>query len=80
MAINLTVTLTDTEQARIVEVAAAIVPDMTGPELKAWAEAFMKAALRDKVRERALELSREAANAARRADLEALDTDWPPSE
>ena len=77
MAITLEVPLNDAEQARIVEVGAIVAPGMSGAELKAWAESFMKQALRDKVRDVAIEAQTEAANVARRQALEAIDAAWP---
>jgi len=77
MAINITVALTDAEQARIVEVAEKVAPDMTGPQLKAWAVKVCKDALRDKVIEHARAAQRDAENAARAAKEAEVAADWP---
>jgi Na+-transporting NADH:ubiquinone oxidoreductase subunit NqrC len=80
MAINLTVALNDAEQAHVVQVASVVSPGMTAPQLKAWAEQFCKEALRDKVKELAMEAAvnaeREAANAARRATEAEVAAAW----
>jgi uncharacterized protein YehS (DUF1456 family) len=49
MAVDLTVHLTDEEQAKIVEIAAVVAPQMTPLELKAWAEKEAKNGLRETV-------------------------------
>jgi len=49
MAINLTVALTDSEQAVVEAVAAVVTPGATPLEIKAWAEKECKRALRAKV-------------------------------
>jgi homoserine kinase len=77
MAINLTVALTDSEQARIVEIAAFVSPGATGPQIKAWAEKVCKDALREAVREQALKGRQEAENVARQEAAVALKADWP---
>ena len=77
MAIDLTVALSDAEQARIVEVASRVAPDLTGPELKEWAEKVCKDALRDKVLEHVRAVQRESENAARAANEAAVAADWP---
>lgn len=77
MAITLSVALNDTEQARIVEVAALVAPNATPAQVKAWAEGVCKEALRVEVRRLALEAQREAENLARRSIDEAWTTDWP---
>ena len=77
MAINLTVALTDAEQARIVEVAAKVSPGMTGPQLKTWAEKFCKDALRAEVLKQARATQRDAENAARAAKDAEVEATWP---
>lgn len=49
MAINLTVSLTDAEQAIVEEVAAQVAPGATAAQIKAWAERQAKAGLRQAV-------------------------------
>jgi uncharacterized protein YdeI (YjbR/CyaY-like superfamily) len=46
MAINLTVALTDAEQAFVNEVAAKVAPGATPAQIKTWAEKQAKAGLR----------------------------------
>ena len=46
MAINLTVALTDAEQAILTEVAGKVAPGATAAQVKAWAEKQAKAGLR----------------------------------
>mgnify|MGYP001108578430 CR=1 FL=1 len=49
MAVTLTVNLTDSEQARILEIANAIAPNATPSQVKEWAEVKAKEGLRDAV-------------------------------
>jgi hypothetical protein len=49
MAINLTVSLTDAEQAIVNEVAAKVAPGATPAQIKAWAEKQCKIGLRASV-------------------------------
>ena len=49
MAIDLIVHLTDTEQAKILEIAAKVVPGATPAKIKKWAEKQAKEGLRESV-------------------------------
>jgi hypothetical protein len=49
MAVNLTVALTDTEQAIVEALAVRVAPGATAAQIKAWAERECKRALRAKV-------------------------------
>ena len=49
MAINLTVALTDSEQAILTEVAGKVAPGATPAQIKTWAELQAKAGLRSSV-------------------------------
>lgn len=49
MAIDLTVHLTDKEQAKILEIAALVAPGSTPLQVKQWAEKQAKAGLREAV-------------------------------
>ena len=77
MAINLTVALTDAEQAIVEQVAAIVAPGATGAQIKAWAERECKRALRAKV----LDIKRVADEDAERIALAnraaQLLTDFP---
>jgi hypothetical protein len=77
MAINLTVALTDAEQAIVSEVAARVAPGATAAQIKTWAEKECKNALRARVLEfkRAYDADDDrAAVAARNAQV---NTDFP---
>lgn len=66
MAITLSVTLTNSEQDKLVQIASEMAPGMTGPELKAWAEKQAKAGLRQIVQLKYSEFQQES-----------MDTAWP---
>jgi glycine/serine hydroxymethyltransferase len=66
MAITLSVTLTDQEQAKLVEIANIIAPNMTGPQLKVWAEKHAKIGLREIVQRRFNDYQQQS-----------LDNAWP---
>ena len=76
MAIQLQVNLTDSEQAKVLEIAAVDAPGATGPQIKAWAEKLMKNALRDEIVGRDRAIRREAENDARKVAEAALEVDW----
>jgi hypothetical protein len=77
MAIDLTVALTDAEQAIVTAVAEIVAPGATPLQVKEWAEAECKRALRSKV----LDLKRVADEDAERIALAnraaQLLTDFP---
>lgn len=77
MAVNLTVALTDAEQARLSDVAALVAPNATPAQVKEWAETTAKAKLRDEVLRIHRDAVRDAENAARRQDEQAWSNDWP---
>ncbi len=80
MAVTLEVQLTDTEQSRILEIAAVVAPGATPLEIKAWAETVCKNALRAEVSRYALEAFQQLEN-TRRLDMYAdLAADWPEPE
>lgn len=51
MAVTLSVTLTDAEQAKLLAMAEVIAPGMTPLQVKAWAEKNAKAGLRSIVQQ-----------------------------
>ncbi len=63
MAIDLVISLTDTEQAVVRAVALRVNPGATAPQIKAWAEKLCKAELRKEV----LRLKRQSDEDADRA-------------
>lgn len=67
MAINLTVNLTDAEQAIVEAVAAKAAPGATPAQIKAWAERRAKAGLRAAVLAYRSTFDEEEAIAARQA-------------
>lgn len=77
MAINLTVALNDSEQAKLAEVAALVAPGASPAQVKAWAEKTAKEALRQVVIERARDARRESENEARRTAEAADAAAWP---
>lgn len=77
MAVDLTVSLTDTEQAVVQAVALQVNPAATAPQIKAWAEKFCKQQLRNEVL-RIKKQNDEDADRAAVAAREALDvTNFP---
>jgi hypothetical protein len=76
MAVTLSVPLNDNEQDKILEVVRQENPAATGPQVKAWAEKFMKNALRDQVVLMAQKQAREAANVAIRNAEQSLAATW----
>ena len=80
MAINLTVALTDNEQARLAAIAAEVAPGMSPAQVKAWAEGKAKDGLREAVVEVWQQYRREQENAARQAADAALAGDWADPE
>jgi hypothetical protein len=81
MAINLTVALTDAEQAVVEEVAALAVPGASPAQIKAWAERKSKAGLRQAVLDVKQRLILDQANATRAAAEASLYAGFPdPNE
>lgn len=78
MAINLTIPITDAEQAKLLEVAALVNPDATAAQVKTWAIKFCKEALRAEALRISGDDRREKENAARRDVEEAMDVTWVP--
>lgn len=70
MAIDLTVSLSDQEQALIEQTAALVAPGTTPAQIKAWAEALCKEALREASRTKTFYHYLDEA-------LLQWDTDWP---
>jgi hypothetical protein len=77
MAINLTVALTDAEQAVVEEIAALTVPGASATQIKAWAEKKAKAGLRQAVLDVKQRLILDEANATRAAAEAALYAGFP---
>jgi hypothetical protein len=77
MAINLTVALTDAEQAIVNEVAAKVAPGATPAQIKAWAEKQAKAGLRAAVLAERAAFDQAEATAARLAREAAALTGFP---
>jgi hypothetical protein len=77
MAINLTVALTDAEQAVVEEVAALAAPGATALQIKAWAEQKAKAGLRQAVLDVKQRLIFDEANAARGVQEQSLYAAFP---
>jgi hypothetical protein len=77
MAIDLTVSLTDTEQAVVQAVALVQQPGATGPEIKSWAEKFCKQQLRAEVLRLKKQQDEDADRAAAAARLTADSTNFP---
>ena len=76
MAVDLTVSLTDEEQAIVSEMADYFRPGATNAEIKAWAEKAAKNGLRQRVIELQNRRAQEAAQATRSAENATLNTDW----
>lgn len=76
MAINLTIALNDNEQARLISIAKDLNPDMTGPQLKVWAEELAKDSLREAVVEQWQSYRRELVNTQQREAEKALTGAW----
>jgi hypothetical protein len=66
MAVTLSVTLTDAEQAKLLEIASVLYPSATPAQVKSWAEKNAKTGLRRII---ALEMNNHANTS--------LDTAWP---
>jgi hypothetical protein len=77
MATNLTISLSDAEQARLTAVARQVRPAATAAQVNTWAEKVCKEALRVKVRELAVHAQREIDNTNRRTLEAAWSADWP---
>jgi hypothetical protein len=77
MAINLTVALTDAEQAVVEEVAAIAAPGATAAQIKAWAEQKAKAGLRQAVLDVKQRVIFDEANVARATAEAALYAGFP---
>lgn len=77
MAINLTVALTDAEQAFVNEVAAKVAPGATPAQIKAWAEKQAKAGLRAAVLAQRKAFDEAEAVALRAAREAEVDTGFP---
>jgi hypothetical protein len=77
MAINLTVSLTDAEQAVVEAVAAKLVPNATPAQIKAWCERQAKAGLRSAVLTQRSLIDDAEATAARLAREAAALTGFP---
>jgi hypothetical protein len=77
MAIDLTVSLTDTEQAVVQAVALRVNPAATGPEIKSWAEKFCKTQLRREVLRIKAQYDEDADRAAVAARTEADSANFP---
>lgn len=77
MAIDLTVSLTETEQAVVQAVALVQDPNLTGPQIKAWAEKFCKQQLRAEVLRIKKQQDEDADRAAVAARIEADATNFP---
>lgn len=77
MAIDLTISLTDTEQAVVQAVALRENPSATGPQIKAWAEKFCKQQLRNEVLRIKRAQDEDDDRAAAAARVEADATNFP---
>lgn len=77
MATNLTISLTDTEEAKVLEIAALVAPGMTPAEVKTWAERVSKDCLRVEVFRRLYEYRSEQVNDARQIEDDADVVAWP---
>jgi hypothetical protein len=77
MAVNLTIALTDAEQAVMEEIATYYKPGATAAEKKAWAEKAAKNGLRQRVIELQNRRVQEEAQATRDAENVTLNTGWP---
>jgi hypothetical protein len=77
MAIDLTVSLTDQEQAMIQDLALRVAPGATAPQIKAWAERECKIGLRNAVIEKWREAGQtDSAIALTQREAQAV-TDFP---
>lgn len=79
MAIDLTVSLNDTEQALLFEITNIENPDATNAEKRAWAEATAKNGLRHELWRIKGEQVREQQAAERVAEQEDFNAQWPES-
>lgn len=77
MAVDLTVSLTDTEQAVVQAVALREQPDATPAQIKAWAEKFCKQQLRNEVLRIKRQQDEDDDRAAAAARAEADATNFP---
>lgn len=77
MAINLTVALTDAEQAYVEQVASRVAPGATAAQIKAWAEKKAKAGLREAVVAAAAQHERQQRDAALAAAEAAIYAGFP---
>ena len=80
MAVTLSIDLSDSEQAKLAEIAGLVAPGMSPAEVKAWAERTAKAALRAEVVDRYGAWRRDQENAARRTGDDELSVAWPLEE
>jgi hypothetical protein len=77
MAINLTVALTDQEQALIQTLALRVDPNLTAPQIVAWAEKQCKIGLRNAVMDIKREIDDQDAKAAFAAAQAQAQVDFP---
>lgn len=77
MAIDLTVSLTDTEQAIVQAVALKEQPGATAAQIKAWAEKFCKSQLRSEILRIKKQQDEDADRAAAAARTDADVTNFP---
>lgn len=80
MAVNLTIALSDAEQAKLQEAAELVARNATPQQIKTWAEKTAKARLRDEVMTLLRTARLEAENAARRQAETGDTTAWPEAE
>ena len=79
MAINLTVSLNDQEQALLFEITNIENPDATNAEKRAWAEATAKDGLRNELWRIKGEQVRDQQAQERVAEQNDFNAQWPPS-
>lgn len=77
MAINLTIPLTDEEQAEFQELGQTLYPSATGAELVAWAQHVAKNGLRSAVADLKLQVLRQQENQTRAVEKADFDAAWP---
>lgn len=80
MAQEITIMLSDSEAALMIELAEAELPDSTGLEKRSWAEAVAKSGLREECARVKMRQVREAEVANRHAEREDFNTDFPEVE
>jgi hypothetical protein len=77
MAIDITVSLTDAEQALVQELALKVAPGATIPEVLAWVQQQCKRGLRDAVVRKWNEMSQAEASALVAARYDRAAADFP---